>query len=76
MDGVKNDGETGVDCGATSCATQCPDGGGCEQAADCVSGVCWGAVCQAPTCFDGVTNGAEAGPDCGGDCSLPCTASP
>jgi hypothetical protein len=72
QDGVQNDGETGIDCGAPSCPTLCPDGEGCGFPEDCISGVCWGGECQAPTCKDGVQNGEETGPDCGGGCPLPC----
>jgi hypothetical protein len=75
-DGVKNDGEKGIDCGAPSCLAKCPDGEGCAEGTDCTSGVCWGGLCQAPTCTDGVPNGAETGPDCGGTCPLPCAAEP
>ena len=72
QDGVQNDGEPGVDCGAPSCANKCVDGQGCKLSEDCVSGVCWGGVCQTPSCIDGVQNADESGPDCGGACPLPC----
>ena len=72
QDGVRNGGETGLDCGALSCPNKCPDGEGCALPNDCISGVCWGSECLAPTCTDGVQNGAEGGIDCGGPCSLPC----
>src|SRR4029453_13035836 len=46
----------------------CPE---CVRAADCTGGVCSGFVCQPPTCFDGVRNGAESDVDCGGGlCAL------
>lgn len=70
-DGVKNDAETGLDCGAPSCPL-CGPGQGCETGADCSSGVCWAGVCEAPSCFDAVRNGEEAGVDCGPTCSVPC----
>ncbi|MCW5889977.1 MAG: hypothetical protein KIT14_05435 [bacterium] len=38
----------------------------CTSGTQCPSGVCLASVCQAPTCFDGVHNGAETGTDCGG----------
>jgi hypothetical protein len=38
----------------------------CTSGAQCPSGVCLASVCQAPTCMDGVANGAETGLDCGG----------
>lgn len=70
MDGVKNDGESGIDCGAPSCSP-CPDGEGCRLPTDCTSGVCMTGICQAPTCTDAVQNGIETGIDCGGNCN-PC----
>jgi hypothetical protein len=69
-DKVKNDGETGKDCGAPSCAAQCPTGDGCNLHSDCMSGVCWVGLCQAPACNDGVQNGNETGIDCGGACPI------
>jgi len=69
-DGVKNDGETGVDCGSDSCGP-CPDGSGCKEPADCMSGVCKVGKCQAPSCFDQTRNGGEEQIDCGGPCD-PC----
>jgi hypothetical protein len=69
-DGVRNDAETGVDCGAPSCPL-CGTGEGCETGANCASGVCWTGECEAPTCLDGVRNGGETGIDCGGPCE-PC----
>jgi hypothetical protein len=68
-DGVHNDGETGIDCGAPSCMTPCMDGDGCKLHSDCLSGVCWAGICQAPTCEDGVQNADETGIDCGGSCA-------
>jgi hypothetical protein len=59
--------------GAGGCPpTACPGGachpGGCLYNCECQSGLCVGGVCQAPTCNDGVKNGAETGIDCGGPC--------
>jgi hypothetical protein len=48
-DGIKNGGETGVDCGGPACAP-CANGGGCAQNSDCQSGDCQGGACVAPTC--------------------------
>jgi hypothetical protein len=86
-DGVKNGGETGVDCGgavtapgapvATSDgAPVCPAGQGCALGIDCVSGVCTALVCQAANPTDGVKNGGETDVDCGGsgDGAAPCAA--
>jgi hypothetical protein len=69
-DGVKNGGETGIDCGVDACSP-CPDGGGCQMPADCISGVCKAGECEAPSCFDQVLNGGEEQTDCGGPCD-PC----
>jgi hypothetical protein len=85
-DAVRNQDETGVDCGGA-----CPDcgtGQRCQVAGDCQSGVCNGAgcaagidrCCQAPSCDDGVRNGNEPVADCGnaacGGCPIgsPCSA--
>ncbi|MEM6292135.1 MAG: hypothetical protein AAGA54_12745 [Myxococcota bacterium] len=71
-DGVQNGDETGVDCGGSCLA--CPTGGGCDDGADCESGVCDPATntCSAPTCDDMVQNGDETDVDCGGDVCGPC----
>jgi cysteine-rich repeat protein len=59
-DGALNNDETGVDCGGRCAPSQlCGDGSACVVARDCTSGVCDGAVCQAPRCGDGVVRGAE-----------------
>lgn len=69
-DGVRNGLEAAVDCG-TGC-TGCADGTSCTAATDCASRVCAGGTdagpgaCAVPTCEDGVANGAETSPDCGG----------
>jgi len=73
VDGIRNQGETDVDCGGPACEA-CAPGEQCEVDADCSSGVCTSATCQAPYCTDGVLNGDETDVDCGGaDCS-PCPA--
>lgn len=71
-DGVKNDGETGIDCGANSCPLLCQAGEGCVTADDCQSGVCKVGICQAPSCTDATLNGDETGIDCGGSCLKAC----
>jgi hypothetical protein len=71
-DWVKNDGETGIDCGCGEKCLPCPDGEGCIKPENCTSGVCYVGICLAPTCFDMVQNGSEQGVDCGGGCELPC----
>jgi hypothetical protein len=73
IDGVQNNGETGVDCGGPNCP-DCPPGQGCMGPGDCTSGVCTGNVCQAPACNDGVENGGETDVDCGGPCVTKCGA--
>ena len=70
-DGVKNDNETGIDCGCASCAP-CQDGFECETGDNCQSLVCWAGKCQAPKCDDGRKNGDETGIDCGGACNNAC----
>jgi hypothetical protein len=46
-DGVKNGGETDVDCGGPTCS-DCSTGRTCSVNADCASNICTGGVCQAP----------------------------
>jgi hypothetical protein len=74
-DQTRDGAETAVDCGGPDCG-RCADGLGCLLGGDCRSGVCGGAprACQAPTCADGVKNGAETGLDCGGSCPAACGA--
>jgi hypothetical protein len=72
-DGVQNGDETDTDCGG-SCGATCTDGEACDDAADCVSGVCDPAAltCTPPSCGDGVQNGDETDTDCGGSCGATC----
>jgi hypothetical protein len=70
-DKVKNDNETGIDCGGPPSCSRCPTGQGCKLGSDCESGVCWAGVCEAPRCDDGILNGDETEWDCGGSCG-PC----
>jgi hypothetical protein len=67
-DGVRNDGETGVDCGGPPSCPRCPSGQGCRDSLDCISLVCWAGVCEPSSCTDGILNGDEIGEDCGGSC--------
>ena len=73
IDGIQNQGETGVDCGGpcAPCGGSCTDGqkNGGETGVDC-----GGPVCEAcsSTCNDLVQDGDEKGVDCGGSCPLPC----
>lgn len=71
-DDVKNDGETGKDCGGVPSCLPCPPGEGCELPVDCTSSVCWAGKCQEPSCEDGIKNGDEIATDCGGPCAA-CT---
>lgn len=75
FDGVQNDGETGIDCGASSCPL-CPANQGCSAHEQCESQVCVLGICQPPTCLDGTQNGDEIGIDCGGAKCAPCPDSP
>ncbi|HQY65291.1 MAG TPA: hypothetical protein PK141_28050 [Polyangiaceae bacterium] len=45
-----------------------------EGPRDCTSGVCSGALCDAPSFTDGVKNGAETDVDCGGGAGAPLCA--
>lgn len=51
---------------ATSDGGAAASGTPCNVAKDCTSGVCAGGECVAPSCADGVKNGAETDVDCGG----------
>ncbi len=69
-DGVRNAGETDIDCGGTTGAPACSEGRACKTPADC-EGVCTGGKCDAPTTTDGKKNGGETDVDCGGSGSAP-----
>jgi len=69
-DGIKNYGETDVDCGGP--CKPCEDGKSCLTDSDCKSGYCYDNVCRTPTCSDGVKNQNESDVDCGGPCD-PCS---
>jgi hypothetical protein len=71
LDGVRNDNETGADCGGPPSCPRCPTGEGCKVGSDCLSNVCWAGLCEPPTCEDGIQNGDETDWDCGGPCA-PC----
>jgi len=70
-DAARNGSEADVDCGG-SCSP-CATGLACVESTDCVSSVCGDSdcadgvatCCQAPSCDDGVRNGAELAVDCG-----------
>ncbi len=66
-DGVKNGGETDIDCGGPPAgAPRCGDGKTCLTETDCASLSCKGGACQPPTSSDGIKNGTETDIDCGG----------
>jgi hypothetical protein len=68
-DGVKNLGETGIDCGgAAAPAKKCPPGQGCANDGDCNNVLCnaGAGVCSPPASNDGLKNGTETDVDCGG----------
>ncbi len=69
-DGLLNDGESATDCGGPCAA--CMSGQRCNQADDCLQGVCSNNICQAASCVDGVRNGDESDIDCGGACETKC----
>ena len=74
LDGIKNDGETGIDCGGTAPA-KCPTGQGCVATSDCSAAACdVGAtnVCLPPSHTDGIKNDGETGTDCGGTAPVKC----
>jgi hypothetical protein len=75
-DGIKNQGESDVDCGGPHCPA-CADRKACTAAADCASMRCDGSTCA--SCHDGVQSGGELAVDCGGPCppcadGTPCTS--
>ncbi len=50
-DGIKNGGETDVDCGGATACPRCGNGKTCAAGSDCVSGICQAGVCQPPAGF-------------------------
>ena len=69
-DGVRDDGETAVDCGGE--CPPCADGKGCETGADCQSLSCPSHTCVPARCDDMIKNGDETDVDCGGPSCPPC----
>jgi hypothetical protein len=61
QNGVKDNDETGVDCGGP-CLGSCPDKP-CSSNADCASGKCSSGKCATPKCNDKILNGMEVGID-------------
>jgi hypothetical protein len=72
-DGVKNGGESDVDCGGAA-APKCAPDKKCTTADDCDSAICTASVCAAPSPTDGVKNGGESDIDCGGPNAPKCDA--
>jgi hypothetical protein len=69
-DGVRNGGETDVDCGGP-CAQKCALDQGCAGDGDCMSNICNVTTqkCVDSACKNGVRDGSETDVDCGGgDC--------
>ncbi len=77
QDGIKDNGETDIDCGGgatTSCPT-CAIGKGCGTVdANCASSYCnyVTGLCVATACGDGRVDGAETDVDCGGGTCSAC----
>jgi len=67
--GIKDQGESDVDCGGGSCP-KCSEFKLCNVNADCVSGWCRDQMkCLTPSCDDGLKNKDETNIDCGGHCT-------
>lgn len=73
-DGRSNGDESDIDCGG-GCGRTCVSGQRCQLDADCVEGTFCPAEalrCRVASCDDGVQNGSEVLPDCGGGQCLGC----
>ncbi|CAF3954656.1 unnamed protein product [Adineta steineri] len=68
IDGIKNQGESDVDCGGAICLSKCLPQESCKSSSDCTSNNCDKTTkkCLKPTCTDGVKNQGESDVDCGG----------
>ncbi|CAF3821000.1 unnamed protein product, partial [Adineta steineri] len=64
----------GIDCGGKS-PNKCAQGIGCKVTADCDKALCTNGLCAAPTCTDGIKNGAETNIDCGAGTCPGCATS-
>jgi len=70
-DGIKNQGETDIDCGGP--CGKCPNGRACNTENDCQSNSCSFGFCrQQESCFNGKFNPGETDIDCGGPCPSKC----
>ena len=69
--GIQDGDETCVDAGGPTSSAQCPNGDGCLDDSDCISGSCVGSVCQEQhpdiTCSDAAQGQLETDIDCGGE---------
>jgi cysteine-rich repeat protein len=67
-DGLKDQGETDVDCGGPVCKSTCATGQKCSSNTDCVSKGCYDVTktCAVSQCVDDKKDGAETDIDCGG----------
>lgn len=66
-DGVKNSGESDVDCGANCGSKRCAADKQCTVNSDCISNLCSGGICQGGViCTDKKQNAYETDVDCGG----------
>lgn len=63
--GIKDSGETDIDCGGSCDA--CKAGDSCLADSDCTSMNCLRNICQESTCDDGIKNQGESDIDCGGN---------
>jgi hypothetical protein len=72
-DGIKDNGETDIDCGGPN-APPCAEGKGCESDNDCADKYCKAdtKTCAVPRNDDGVKNGTETDVDCGGQSGKKC----
>jgi len=85
-DGVRNGGESDVDCGRACYPSLCGYKYGCNGDADCGGGYCVDSLfvspkgrdtiykqCSANHCYNNIFDGeSESGADCGGDCIAKC----
>ncbi len=73
-DGVKNQGESDIDCGGTSTCQKCVNGDDCIINQDCISTYCNASnkICIQNPCLNGKldTWNKETDVDCGGNCLL------
>jgi len=71
--GLKDSGETDIDCGGRCLPQKCDLNNSCALDIDCDSGFCNSSkICATPYCNDSVKNGNETDKDCGGNCEKKC----